>query len=65
MLETVLSMLKEKDKIIDLITQFLGEQDLGYYKNESGGEILGIMRKYNKEDWKEYFEDKLNSSEQN
>lgn len=41
---------------IDLITEFLGERDLGYYKNETGGEILGIMRKYNKEDWKQYFE---------
>ena len=71
-LETVLSMLKEKDteiekkdKIIDLITEFLGERDLGYYENETGGEILGIMRKYNKEDWKEYFENKLNGPEQN
>lgn len=57
--------LEKKDKIIDLITEFLGEQDLGYYKNETGGEIFGIMRKYNKEDWKQYFENKLNSSEQN
>ena len=72
MLETVLSMLKEKDKemekkdkIIDLMAEFLEERDLGYYKNEIGGEILGIMRKYNKEEWKECFEDKLNSSEQN
>ena len=44
---------------IDLITEFLGERDLGYYKNETGGEILGIMRKYNKEDWKQYFERKV------
>ena len=43
---------------INLITEFLGERDLGYYKNETGGEILGIMRKYNKEDWKQYFERK-------
>lgn len=57
--------LEKKDKIIDLITEFLGEQDLGYYKNETGGEIFGIMRKYNKEDWKQYFENKLNSSEPN
>lgn len=57
--------LEKKDKIIDLITEFLGEQDLGYYKNETGGEIFGIMRKYNKEDWKQYFENKLNNSEQN
>lgn len=54
--ETVLNMLNKKDKQIDLMTEFLGERDLGHYKNEIGGEILGIMRKYNKEDWKQYFE---------
>lgn len=47
---------------IDLITEFLGERDLGYYKNETGGEILGIMRQYNKEDWKEYFERKATNN---
>lgn len=64
-IETILSMLKEKDteikkkdKQIDLMTEFLGERDLGYYKNETGGEIFGIMRQYNKEDWKKYFERK-------
>ena len=71
-IETVLSMLKEnsaelaeknaeiekKDKQIDLMAEFLGERDLGYYKNETGGEIFGIMRQYNKEDWKKYFERK-------
>lgn len=64
-IETVLNLLKQKDaeiekkdKMIDLMAEFLGERDLGYYKNETGGEILGIMRKYNKEDWKEYFERK-------
>lgn len=41
---------------IDLMAEYLGERDLGYYKNETGGEFLGIMRKYNKEDWKQYFE---------
>lgn len=55
-MQTVLNMLNKKDKQIDLMTEFLGERDLGYYKNEIGGEILGIMRKYNKEDWKQYFE---------
>ena len=47
---------------IDLIAEFLGERDLGYYKNETGGEILGIMRKYNKEDWKKYFERKATNN---
>ena len=50
--------LKNKDKQINLMAEFLGERDLGYYKNEVGGEIMGIMRKYNKEDWKQYFERK-------
>ena len=40
------------------MAEFLGERDLGYYKNETGGEIFGIMRQYNKEDWKKYFERK-------
>ena len=65
-IETVLSMLKEKDtelkkkdKIIDLMAEFLGEKDMGYYKKEEGGEFLGIMRRYSKEDWKQYFESKV------
>lgn len=49
----------KKDKMIDLILEFLSEIDLGYYTKEEGGEVLGIMRKYNKEDWKQYFERKL------
>ena len=47
----------KKDKIIDLITEFLGERDLGYYKKEDGGEFLGMMRIYNKDDWKQYFKE--------
>ena len=54
--------IKEKDKQIDLIAEFLGERDLGYYKNETDGEILGIMRKYNKEDWKQYFKRKATNN---
>ena len=64
MLETVLNTLKEKDveiekkdKIIDLMAEFLGERDLGHYKKEDAGEILGIMRRYNKEDWKQHFKE--------
>lgn len=49
----------KQDKMIDLILEFLSERDLGYYTKEEGGEVLGIMRKYNKEDWKQYFERKL------
>ena len=51
--------LEKKDKMIDLILEFLSEIDLGYYTKEEGGEVLGIMRKYNKEDWKQYFERKV------
>ena len=47
-----------QDKMIDLILEFLSEIDLGYYTKEESGEVLGIMRKYNKEDWKQYFEEK-------
>ena len=47
-----------QDKMIDLILEFLSEIDLGYYTKEESGEVLGIMRKYNKEDWKQYFERK-------
>ena len=50
--------LEKKDKIIDLMAEFLGEKDMGYYKKEEGGEFLGIMRRYSKEDWKQYFERK-------
>ena len=50
--------LEKKDKVIDLMAEFLGEKDMGYYKKEEGGEILGIMRRYSKEDWKQYFERK-------
>lgn len=49
--------IEKKDKQIDLITEFLGERDLGYYKKEDGGEILGMMRIYNKDNWKQYFEE--------
>lgn len=70
-LETVLSMLKQnsaelaeksaeiekKDKMIDLTLEFLAERDLGYYQKEEGGEIQGIFRKYNKDDWKQHFEE--------
>ena len=49
----------KQDKMIDLILEFLSEIDLGYYTKEECGEVLDIMRKYNKEDWKQYFEKRL------
>lgn len=42
---------------VDLMAEFLGERDLGHYKKEDGGEFLGIMRRYSKEDWKQYFKE--------
>lgn len=48
----------KQDKMIDLILEFLSKIDLGYYTKEEGGEIQGIFRKYNKDDWKQYFERK-------
>ena len=50
--------IEKKDKMIDLTLEFLAERDLGYYQKEEGGEIQGIFRKYNKDDWKQYFERK-------
>lgn len=46
----------QKDKQIDLILSFLEKQDLGYYKKENGGEIIGQYRCYKKDDWKQHFE---------
>lgn len=45
--------------MLDLTLEFLAERDLGYYQKEEGGEIQGIFRKYNKDDWKQYFERKV------
>ena len=56
--EGVQEDLDRKDKMIDLTLEFLAERDLGYYQKEEGGEIQGIFRKYNKDDWKQYFERK-------
>lgn len=45
--------IKEKDKQIDLMAEFLSEKDLGYYKKTGNGNY----RKFNKEDWKKFFEE--------
>lgn len=47
----------EQKKQIDLITNYLAEQDLGHYIKEDGGEIMGLFRCYNKDDWKQHFEE--------
>ena len=62
-IDTVLNLItklqkenEEKDKRIDLILNFFADHDLGHYKKENGGEIMGQFRCYNKYDWKEHFE---------
>lgn len=47
------------EKQIDLMLDFLAEQDLGHYIKEDGGELLGQYRRYNKNDWKEHFENEV------
>lgn len=47
----------EQKKQIDLITNYLAEQDLGHYIKEDGGEIMRLFRCYNKDDWKQHFEE--------
>ena len=32
---------------------------LAYFKKEDGGEFMGKYRTYNKNDWKQYFERKV------
>ena len=47
------------NKMLDEAETILANSDVGYYKKEDGGEILGMFRRYNKEDWKQYFEKKV------
>ena len=47
------------NKMIDEITTMLEELKICHFKREDGGELLGKYRCYNKEDWKQYFEKKV------
>lgn len=62
-LEIALNLIQEqqkdnekKDKIIDLMAEKFEDLKLAYLKKENGGEIMGKYRTYNKNDWKQYFE---------
>lgn len=57
--------LLEKDKMINLITTFLGERDLGYYKKQIGGELIGQYHHYEKEDWEKHFEELIKEEGEN
>ena len=58
-IETVLNLLEKKDKIIDLMAEGFEDLKLAYFKKEDGGEFMGKYRTYNKNDWKQYFENKV------
>ena len=50
---------KKQNKIIYEMATILEEAKICYFKKENGGELLGKYRCYNKEDWKQYFEKKV------
>lgn len=58
-LETALNLLEKKDKIINLMAEEFENLKLAYFKKEDGGEFMGKYRTYNKNDWKQYFERKV------
>ena len=58
-IEIVLNLLEEKDKMIDLMAEEFEDLKLAYFKKEDGGEFMGKYRTYNKNDWKQYFERKV------
>ena len=51
--------LQNKDKIIDLMAEKFEDLKLAYFKKEDGGEFMGKYRTYNKNEWKQYFERKV------
>lgn len=50
---------EKKDKIIDLMAEEFENLKLAYFKKEDGGEFMGKYRTYNKNDWKQYFKEKV------
>lgn len=44
---------------IDLITEKFENLRIAYFKKEDGGEFMGNYTPYNKNDWKQYFEKKV------
>ena len=58
-IESALNLLEKKDKIINLMAEEFENLKLAYFKKEDGGEFMGKYRTYNKNDWKQYFERKV------
>lgn len=58
-IETVLNLLEKKDKMIDEMAEKFEDLKLAYLKKEDGGEFFGKYRTYNKNEWKQYFERKV------
>ena len=58
-IEAVLNLLEKKDEIINLMAEEFENLKLAYFKKEDGGEFMGKYRTYNKNDWKQYFERKV------
>ena len=50
---------KKQNKMINEMAIMLEELKICHFKKEDGGELLGKYRCYNKEDWKQYFEKKV------
>lgn len=50
---------ERKDKMIDLMAEEFENLKLAYFKKEDGGEFMGKYRTYNKNDWKQYFKEKV------
>ena len=51
--------INKQNKIIYEMVTMLEELKICYFKKEDGGELLGKYRCYNKDDWKQYFEKKV------
>ena len=49
----------KQSKMIDEMAIMLERLKICYLKKEDGGELLGKYRCYNKDDWKQYFEKKV------
>ena len=58
-IEIVLNLLEKKDKIINLMAEEFENLKLAYFKKEDGGEFMEKYRTYNKNDWKQYYERKV------
>ena len=58
-IKILVSSVEKKDKQIDLMAEKFEDLKIAYLKKEDGGEFMGKYRTYNKNDWKQYFERKV------